>query len=793
MTLYAHSNNESGIGLQTYKDHIENVIKHCKDILDHSILPNMKCFNDKETKAFENAVLLAAEFHDLGKLDQSFQYAVETNDFVNNKPINHVEAGVQYMLSQYDATGNLTFILSAAIILGHHIGLQDMSISETKGISPVSLQDILKRHADNKTWKCLDGQSYTVETYTAKMLDSYIQAHEKEVSNTFASIEDAKKYGVLDHFLPLNKIVSNFTIVKMAISILVEADHKDTSRNYGQRYDDSFFDFDINSRQDKLKNYVMSLQSKGNDTTNERQIERNQDRQELFELCSKFNTDYDQMLLDGTVGMGKTLSGLAVALNYAHDIPKCTGIMSIAPYIALLDQMESSYRNSISIKDNDISVVHSLVNYSDKISDPYFKSLSRNLSNEITLITSIGATNALIKNNVSMIKLFHKFAGKVIFIDEYDQFVNHEHWKMIIKLLQDLSKYFNVKVVYSSGTPVEHWSIFNDSNEDLVGRISNAFQHKIYSKESKRVRYDLTYNSETLSQQHLAEIVLNTTCNVFVCLDTISKCIELYNNIKDSGKKVYVRHSRLTPVDRLRHFNKMKDDMKNNNVVFITTPGGDIGLDISFEVGFKEHTTANSMMQFCGRINRNNEFSNAVVYTFRVDGNSNTSLSKSKKIIEEHLATHGVVTPNQCTELYIATHEDKDSKKKRANKQESFYHAYTNCNFEELGSMFYIIGPSYSFLVNKNNIHEKIRRGYYIDANEMQRYIVSIQIYDRENFREKIQQFMAKGQIEPISSIDLNDTHFLKKFDNKMSLWTGEYDEDGQGIVLDGEQQALIV
>src|ERR1700674_1779801 len=91
MSYLAHSARpERGIPEQTYSDHIANVVRDAIANADRAAKhsPNYGDF-------LRAAVRLAAEFHDLGKLDDRNQEVLRTN---SGKMLNHVDAGVAHLL-----------------------------------------------------------------------------------------------------------------------------------------------------------------------------------------------------------------------------------------------------------------------------------------------------------------------------------------------------------------------------------------------------------------------------------------------------------------------------------------------------------------------------------------------------------------------------------------------------------------------------------------------------------------------------------------------------------------------
>src|SRR6516165_8443848 len=104
MSYLAHSaRRDRGIAEQPYARHISNVVR---DAAANADCVAKHC--PKYAELLRAAVGLAAEFHDLGKLDDPNQEVLRTN---SGKMLNHVDAGVAHLLNARSASGLLAAII----------------------------------------------------------------------------------------------------------------------------------------------------------------------------------------------------------------------------------------------------------------------------------------------------------------------------------------------------------------------------------------------------------------------------------------------------------------------------------------------------------------------------------------------------------------------------------------------------------------------------------------------------------------------------------------------------------
>ncbi len=124
--LFAHSANpDNGIPAQPYAAHIENVHDRA---FQNALAAGPLSFAD----LYEDAVRLAAEFHDLGKLDQINQDVLSgKNRSAQSLPLNHVDAGVAHLWGM-DAPPVTS--IASLLVYAHHRGLPDLPLAMKNGL-----------------------------------------------------------------------------------------------------------------------------------------------------------------------------------------------------------------------------------------------------------------------------------------------------------------------------------------------------------------------------------------------------------------------------------------------------------------------------------------------------------------------------------------------------------------------------------------------------------------------------------------------------------------------------------
>lgn len=191
MNYYAHSPKD-GVEAQTYAAHIRNV---CTLAERYAKEAGAFCKNDRTI--LQRLTAMAAEYHDLGKLDIKNQKILSGGADAKVLPINHVDAGAAYWLNE-----NHFSAFAAAVIQAHHRGFPDFAAESCK-------ENYIFRDAG-------------IAAEVDKQLPLFEAIHKK--------LLNAKQFSAAEENIRGDKPV----FLRMLLSCLADADHTDTARYYGK-------------------------------------------------------------------------------------------------------------------------------------------------------------------------------------------------------------------------------------------------------------------------------------------------------------------------------------------------------------------------------------------------------------------------------------------------------------------------------------------------------------------------------------------------------------------------------
>ena len=624
MKYLAHSESldDSGnivIPEQTYENHVMGVYYRCKEILS-IIKPYLK---EETFQIVYCIVLQAALYHDLGKLGDDNQKVMRHE--VNGKMVIHSDAGVTHLLNQKRTDCRL----AACLVHAHHIGLDNYHYMNDN-------YRILKHIKDRSPWINFDG---TVKEYTNQQLDELIQRHNQCVIEQLPSMD-----------INLKEITS--PIMRLALSILVEGDHYDTAKNYKNFVVKKDPELRSEERLALLDEVINNIQKNCEPTP------RNKIKQEVYLACRNSELEDSIGICPSEVGTGKTTALKAYALNKNKR-----KIVYIAPFTSIISQTVEVYRQLALPEENPNVIVaehHHQVEY--KKENFWHKIFAKNWNSPIVTTTAVQFFETLAGGRTGRIRKFWELAGSVVIIDESHQCIPLKLWPITLRWIKFLEEEMGCNFIFSSGSMVRPWEIkrikeLSGVNYDIKSIIPQELAKRTLKQEKDRVKIE--YRPEKLSLRIFCDWMDEFYGPKLIVCNTLLNAARIVAALRYRGYLVEHLSTCLSPADReviLERVKKRLKDNPNENWVLVATSCVEAGIDFSFRFGFRENAGMLSANQFPGRINRNNEYDDSIMYVFELDVNyqdkiftSNSEFAEAANIFREFYK-QGKIGPEWCHE-----------------------------------------------------------------------------------------------------------------------------------------------
>ena len=314
-------------------------------------------------------------------------------------------------------------------------------------------------------------------------------------------------------------------------------------------------------------------------------------------VLNNFDKERKLFTLTAPTGYGKTLT----ALNFALKFNKSRIIYAL-PFTSIIDQtydiVAKIYKNSdilVSKAHHKTTICEENLTKEDRYSK--IKFLMESFSGEINVTTLYQLIFALFGNKNKDNVKFNQLKNSVVIIDEA-QAIPYNFRKDFILLCEIISQRLGTIFIFMSATmPVIKSENFKE--------ISNL---DYFSMQDRYVIKWLDIGGEDELLEKICETASDK--NTLVVVNTIKKAQELFTKLRDKfscfclNGYMYDDHKRAT-IEAVRcAVNKSKVDPLASKILLISTQSIEAGVDLDFDIGFREVSPISSIIQTAGRVNR---------------------------------------------------------------------------------------------------------------------------------------------------------------------------------------------
>ena len=326
-------------------------------------------------------------------------------------------------------------------------------------------------------------------------------------------------------------------------------------------------------------------------------------------VLNNFDENYKLFTLTAPTGYGKTLA----ALNFALKFNKSRIIYTL-PFTSIIDQtydiIAKIYKNSdilVSKAHHKTTIDEENLTEDDRYSK--IKFLMESFSGEINVTTLYQLIFALLGNKNKDNVKFNQLKNSVVIIDEA-QAIPYNFRKDFILLCEIISQQLGTIFIFMSATmPVIKSENFKE--------ISNL---EYFSKQDRYVIKWLDISGEEGLLEKICETARDK--NTLVVVNTIKKAQELFVKLRDkfscfclNGYR-YDWHKRAIIRMVRCGISKSKNDPLASKILLISTQSIEAGVDLDFDVGFREVSPISSIIQTAGRVNRHFRDIRGELYVF---------------------------------------------------------------------------------------------------------------------------------------------------------------------------------
>ena len=499
-------------------------------------------------------------FHDIAKLKNNFQiYIRDTSNDKLDKNHSLLSAYFFLLNSKFDEIPTLFGFLA---IVSHHgdvVNLMTLAREANK---------FFKNQKELEQWDEVAGAAKNIKIYSglSTKKDEFLDRAEK--LRQYLVLSQYRHKFTYEDFINFKSLYSNL-IYSDKFEAIFSMPKQQTKNIPIDVLESDIQNLSPNEKRDAFRNFVLN----------------------------NFDENYKLFTLTAPTGYGKTLTALNFALKF--NKPR---IIYALPFTSIIDQtydiVAKIYKNSdilVSKAHHKTTIGEENLTEEDRYSK--IKFLMESFSGEINVTTLYQLIFALFGNKNKDNVKFNQLKNSVVIIDEA-QAIPYNFRKDFILLCEIISQRLGTIFIFMSATmPVIKSENFKE--------ISNL---DYFSKQDRYVIKWLDINGE----DELLEKICKTASdkNTLVVVNTIKKAQELFTKLRDKfscfclNGYMYDYHKRAT-IEAVRcAVNKSKVDPLASKILLISTQSIEAGVDLDFDIGFREVSPISSIIQTAGRVNR---------------------------------------------------------------------------------------------------------------------------------------------------------------------------------------------
>ncbi len=547
-------------------------------------------------------------YHDLGKYTPYFQTYLLKSGKVDRILKQHAKFGAFTLCQKIMQNGGTAAeaMLAFYVILHHHADLSDFDDIKTLAQAEGKDADVFHKQLNSLA---ADVSQIADEMGETGLADWLRFPGERDYKNAFRQF-----------YRPSELSIQYYYQINYLFSLLIEADKLDASetRVYTRKHLNALL-------------VGQFLASSKNEL-------RNRVRRNVIGRLDEIDLKKRRLFtLTAPTGVGKTLTALDFALQLRERVPALRRgqIIYALPFINIIEQSLGVYQDVFAETDTKVLAHYQYADVfgSGKINHDFDggeqeyhqKAMSLDTWQGDVVITSfVQLLHTLIGSRNKLLKKFNHFADSIIILDEV-QTLRLDLLPVVGAALFYLTRFLNTRVLLMTATKPEIMHLAYEKllkkegvypedchAEELLTDFQDIFAGYKRTKIVPLLEVDLGKEEvEKLFLEKVFDKKWQSAKSCLIVVNKVNRSINLFQAMKDFLEEhnlpnpLYCLSTNIVPAHRQKRILQLKADLEaGQKPILIATQVVEAGVDLDFDVGFRDLGPIDSIVQVAGRINR---------------------------------------------------------------------------------------------------------------------------------------------------------------------------------------------
>ena len=314
--------------------------------------------------------------------------------------------------------------------------------------------------------------------------------------------------------------------------------------------------------------------------------------------------------LTAPTGTGKTLTSVSAALLLADRLEQHYGVrphlITAVPFLNILEQTIADYKGIF----GEVLVHSSAASPAPRNSALSLQEemlVTTSWSGEVVLTTFVQLFESILNRENRRLLKVNRLANAIVILDEI-QSLKTEWYPLFAVILDMAAKHYGTRFILMTATQPKLFECASVYDYVPGQTMELLPEYKQYFRKLERTKLVSIIN-QVRDFDGLYDFLENPDFsgkNILIVVNKIADSIQVYSELKKREWNVLYLSTNITGKDRKRVIAQTRERLKDGPepVILVSTQTIEAGVDLDFDVAFRDLAPLESIIQVAGRVNR---------------------------------------------------------------------------------------------------------------------------------------------------------------------------------------------